>query len=387
MNVKKHLSMLLVIVSTHAPSLQALQAYTYYHDQVNSEQNDLSFCIVDLKFDGKQIKICEFGEALSSQFKGYDSLYGNEKIWKDFWDFTTQFNLPTWYVDKGLPRTKNACHLALDYFADAGGNFSTSIHKIDPYQKTKVYKKNVNSGLIVVKSLGLKPGIIRSFKKKHPSLLILGDGTNEYVRTKAATNIFFQDNDLKDFKPRFNLYEKKYTPQLAQTIIRDLGCNIFVIKPINSSMGNGVIMVEKKHLDEALKTILVPSKVCNNTKYDHEYGYWPRDRNTTFIVEEFVLSKPLVIENNVYDPTMRVIFALLNKDGQISIHYFGAYWKLPTMALNEHGNLTEKHKSHISGVGQRSSAAVAPEDFACTTNLLSRVLPKLYHKMLQKRFE
>ena len=59
---------------------------------------DISFCIADIKFDGKNIKICELGQGSRSRFKGYDALYGKGKVWTAFWEYLAKFQKPFWIV-------------------------------------------------------------------------------------------------------------------------------------------------------------------------------------------------------------------------------------------------------------------------------------------------
>jgi len=352
----------------------------------NSYAHDISWCIADLKFDGEQIKICEFGEGRYSQFKGYDALYGEGKLWEEFWQFLNTFNLPMWFVHKRT-RSNERKEFAYDTFTQLKGNAATS-HLAVRYPNStakQVHKKFQNhAGIILLESLSWPEAQFKNFCTQHPEFITLGQAVNYTVRTKYATNKLFQDAGITAYKPLFKLYPKKYTRTLAQTIINDLAPNtMFVIKPISASCGHGIIIIDAQHLDHTLNLIFEQHAKIKRDFSDNSYTYWTHDFNKQFLVEAYAPSKPINANNKFYDATMRVIFSLFNNDGQMGIYFFDAYWKLPSKALNEYGTLNDKHKSHIVSNGM-SSAPVDPADFAKVKQELSCFLPVLYGKMLEK---
>jgi len=367
----------------------AIQPFTYHFPNQNTFPDDISFCIVDLKYDGNTIKVCEFGEGIESKFKGYDLLHGEGKLWSMFWDSLGTFKLPIWLINKRLKQI-NKKEIALHNLFRHKGLCSSTLKQLESskFFHKKIRQARKKSGLahraalLVLHTLGDRSSVAKLFTAKYPQCLIIGQATTCFVRNKDKTNILFQDDpELLCYRPKFKLYEKQYSPNLARNIINDLDCEIFVIKPTNASRGNGIIMVDKKQLDQTLYLILQDKKALENYHGDPSYSYWRLDHNPLFIVEEFTPSKSITVNNKNYDPTMRVIFMLCNNAGSMDITFFDAYWKLPTHSLEHQGPFTEKHKSHI-GTLSPSSALVTHEDFLHVQAHLCNLLPKLYTKML-----
>jgi hypothetical protein len=355
-----------------------------------SAPDDISFCIVDLKFDGNQIKICEFGEGLESRFKGYDHLYGQGSAWSMLWEFLHSFGLPVFLVDRGMCQ-KNSLDFALRDFSANRGNYVRTMSLLEQNVLFSKKIKNIHpkrgidnkACIIALRTLGLQPISVHNFKKKYPQCLILGDATATSLRSKYKTNLLFKDPELASFKPKFKICEKNYTATLAKSIIDELKTPLFVIKPTDGSLGNGIIIVEKKQLDSTLKLILKDKNLLEDMRDDNSYYFWAKDASKFFIVEEFATSKTIYVDEKPYDPTMRVIFGLAHNAGTMCITFFGAYWKLPTKPLDDDCSLTEKHKSHVGG-SCSCSAKVDGKDLEQVKAHLLCLLPKMYIKMLQK---
>lgn len=386
----KNVEIVLCILVACVSFLHATNLSLYHHPIKNDFPDEMSFCIADLKFDGNSVKICEFGEGLESEFKGYDALHGTGAVWAMFWEFITAFNLPVWYTDKPRGNKRNR---AIKRFINLGGMCVSNLQSLpahDYFQKmVERYqgapKMTSYAGIVVARTVGLGPSALNNFKTKYPQFLMLGDATNEFVRSKKCTCDLFDNETLMNFKPRFKICEKKYSSTLAQSIINELGCDIFVIKPTNATLGYGVIMTNRNDLDKTLQLILKhPKQLGQQYKNDAAYFHWAKDHAPKFIVEAYAPSKIVLMNNKPYDPTMRVIFALHNCDGCMNIYFFDAYWKFPAKSLTDNASLTEKHKSCIKR-GTACSAMVDAKDFEQVTVLMSRVLPELYNKMLVYR--
>jgi hypothetical protein len=143
-------------------------------------------------------------------------------------------------------------------------------------------------------------------------------------------------------------------------------------------------MVDAEHLDEMLKKILTQKLTekttisCNGYTYtDEAYTFWNTYKESHFLVEEMVLSKPLVVDQKIYDPTMRVIFMLHYFNGAIKIDYLASYWKLPSKSLSEEGTLTERHKS----VGI-IPVETTEQDKATVYAAFDKLLPYAYKKII-----
>jgi hypothetical protein len=370
---------------------------------LSGQPTDVSFCMVELKFDGSKIKICEFGEGCCSLFSSHEFLFGEDwSIWSALWDSLGRLNLPMWLVNGGRYVK------SLDKFIGMGGRVFNSMNDIenDPGFKTAqekfCNKKGIGNctgiviGIVKSCSVGLTQGCVCAsyIKKKYPGIIVCGGASSKFFKSKIKTNLLFKDQELDEYKPRHKIYPRTYTSQLAQEVFKDLGCDIFVIKPIRGANGKGVIIVEKENLDETLKLILTDERLPIQYRNDHSYTYWKSGKKNiqkeeagSFIIEEFVPSKTIEVDGKLYDPTMRVAFTILHDSGLIKIDFLGAYWNLAVKSLEEKGTLNEKHKTDATSVekihGRPFCAEVSLEDFEVVREQLIGLLPGLYVNILQ----
>ena len=81
----------------------------------------------------------------------------------------------------------------------------------------------------------------------------------------------------------------------------------------------------------------------------------------------------------LYDPTMRVVFALVYNQKNMDVVFFEGNWKLPQKSLSETGTLTEKHRSY----GHDSNfLSVEPQLLQKIEEQLREPLLILYQQML-----
>ena len=125
--------------------------------------NDITFGIVDLKFDGKQVKICEMGERLYSGFEGHRRIYGKDIIWALLSEKLAQLN-PLLYFYSGkndykplsIALLKRASNLSYPIFHNQDDVFN-------------FFKKNNNSSYSENKKLADYKGIFL-YRKLKPTL-------------------------------------------------------------------------------------------------------------------------------------------------------------------------------------------------------------------------
>lgn len=357
----------------------------------NQFVSDISFGIVDLKFDGENLKICELGEGPRSMFKGYDKLYKQGELWHRLWHFLSCLQLTPWLTTYGFTnemRLENA----LSEYEELGGGYA---HNLEALSKDTVFndcvlrKKTYDyfslyNTVLLLRNNGYRDRSLYLFRRQHPTVLPLCDALGPFGNSKVLMNsLFEQDVALAKYRPRCLVLEKKYKKSLAKEITDKLQCDCYVIKPINSSKGNGIIVVKKRDLYQLLRKILKNPQRLPNLN-DPTYGYWLRDRNKSFLVEEYAPSRLITVKSKQYDATMRVVFVLFNDVGRIGVTFLGSYWKLPTKSVSEAGDLTEQHKSSIKP-DKIGVAEVALTDYENVKTILRKVLPALYLKMLQDR--
>src|SRR5262249_37282558 len=145
---------------------------------------------------------------------------------------------------------------------------------------------------------------------------------------------------------------------LAGRIIRELGADRFVIKPIGASQGRGVLPVDAKDLDAVLRRLLMTDreKEKSRIKYDEmrdldetdPYDYWLTNEFPVFLIESCESSKPVVANGLPYDATLRMVFTLERDQGAARVVIHDGYWKLPERPIGQAADLRAAIVSHIS---------------------------------------
>lgn len=412
------------------------------------------------------LKILEFGEIEYSAFKGHEFLYGPGKIWGNLWQYLAQFKKQIWYVSSKVSSRSNdkaievlyklgglrkksfedlekdnkfkqtACastscagannhlnkaSLANTCCTNTGCSEKVNPHKgaseIDPENTKKNiqdYNKGIQDykGIIVIKNRSNR----KTIKDKLSEFIVLNDKFTKYCENKHNAAQLFKGKELEKFKPNWKTYNFAYTPNLAKKILKDLGCDAVVIKPINATRGEGVIIVEKKDLDKTLKKILCDNNPIKNI--NNEYAFWAKYKENIFLVESFEKSKSILVDKKKYDATMRIVFVMCNnacgdmcentrdkvrKNAQknmrknmfnnacenthenskiIEFKIIGAYWKLPIKSISEKGSLNDRHKSKITP-SAAASAKVSEEDIKNVGKIMEKIIPKIYKRVLE----
>jgi hypothetical protein len=351
----------------------------------NQYPDEISILIADLKFDGTSAKICEFGEALESQFEGYKKLKQKKDPWVQFLYFLHSFNLPIWYVDKYRSQKMQNPEIK-----KLGCNVVSNLIQLEKDQQFKdiiINSESINSpiGIIAIRTL-VNKNAFQFFDNQYPNILVLCRATAPYAQNKMLTCELFKDAQCMDFKPQFVICKKAYSKDLAQNIINKFNVDMYVIKPINGALGKGVIIVAQKDLDSTLNLILNNHQKLRTLRHDRTFSHWASDRQTHLIVEAYAPSKHITVDGKTYDPTMRLMFGLHNQNGRIFVTFFDAYWKLPSHGILDDVSLTDRHKSHIVSKGI-CSAIVDPHDFKNAKALLIKAFADLYLKMLENCFK
>lgn len=366
---------------------------------VSNHPADISCCIADLKFDGQNLKICELGTCTWSYYKGHETLYGPGKIWQNIWHHLAQFNIPIWYIGDVPLSEAHKREVGHKELLESGGSIVDTLQTLSQSLRFKTKKSVENPfainhyrGIVVLRNRHHHEtkSSIEEFRNKHPEVMIMDTAAAPYVNNKAATNKLFADPLLTAFKPDWHIYQKP-TPDNTKLTAKtknqkvtekkwDVNHNMYVIKPINSAEGRGVIIVSKEGLDGTINKLFIENSFLKDIK-DTSYSYWEKDRHNEFILESYAPSKPITVDNRHYDATMRVVFALTYHNQTIGVDFLGFYWKLPPLDLDSIGSLNDKHKSKITK-GRTSSAIVNEHDQERVMQILQEALPVLYTKML-----
>lgn len=380
---------------------------------------EISFLFADVKFDPahNSLKFLEFGEAKNGGFRTWDAIFDKGEIWANFWRYLSTHKLPIMYVGT-LPGDEviNKIGLTLqekvswEAFDAVGGRGFISLYDLERssfFRNLMKKKKAFDSrdlqsykGVLVFKYRDDRELIhyngLESFKKRHPDILVLDDVSRPYAANKELANLLFLEEDLLKYRPKSGTFDKVYTPQVVNAVKSYFDKDLFVIKPLNSGMSNGVVVVSRDMLDRSIKRISYESAAVQADGFNYRpietitWDYWKGDRNKKFLVEEYVESKKIQVGDDIYDPTMRVVFAIDHSKGDIKWDLLASWWKLPANPLDGDCTLTEKHVSKFRDDLKelsREHLTVAPDDLVVLKSLLDDSLTKVYRKMLRVRKE
>lgn len=125
------------------------------------------------------------------------------------------------------------------------------------------------------------------------------------------------------------------------------------------------------------------------TSWEEGYSYWRKlSQPEWLLLEEFISSDPLAIpfeqqervQVGWFDPTMRVVAALLHDQGATSCHCLGKYWKCPNYTIEQRGSsLTQRHKSDSHHL---NTPPVDEATWQAVKQQLENTLPLLYEPCL-----
>lgn len=357
---------------------------------------DITFCIVDLKFNRDYIKVCEFGLGVVSGFYGFERLHQDnpDYLWREFWRYLFSLHIPAFFIDSSARFYQQPVSSTTTFLKGGGRLFSgiSEFQRMIATTQHAVSKKPLKAldqtmGILISRQPFIPKKMVEELAHDYPSLMVLDYVTRPFMFHKVLTHLLFADDPaLEMYRPKCKILPKKYNLTLSQDLIRDLGSELFVIKPLNEWKGKGVIIVDKKELNHTLSTILSHPETINASA-GKALGYWKKDKRRFFIIEAYEPSQSLDVGGKAYDPTMRVALGMHYDQGQIGISYLGAYWKLPKKSLQERGTHDEKRKSHIAAGKNNCSANVTDADFAKVQTILNDMLPKVYKKMVYARHD
>lgn len=392
----------ILLTCTTASQARDINDFCYQPNLQASYPADISFCIVDLKYNdnntgNERLKICEFGQGAISGFLGHQMLYGPGKIWGNLWQFIASFNKPILYVNpelKGPPVRNNHYNLGklMTYpqHAIIQSPVDLITHRCWRTARNVPPCDNRLSSITAIMCSNSPKNIYNAatantIATKCPGALFLDNATRGVVLNKARTHLLFaNDPAVQAFRPAALLLKKKYTATLAQEIMRKIPATAYVIKPIDAWKGDGILMVRPSELDKYLHAML-NNPGAQGAPLAHAVKYWAHDHARYFLVERLESSQPIKVKNRMYDATMRVAVGLAYDNGDVRVEFLGAYWKLPDKAVNDNGTLTERFKSHISGSRTTCSASVNPITYIQVQKYLNQMLPHVYRKMVALR--
>ena len=341
---------------------------------------DISFGIADIKYNDGMLKILEFGEGTISMFKGFDSLHGSGAMWSRIWEYCAKQCPNICLVDYDLNAPLKRAAVGYHTLAK---QHAITCNSIDTLLRFPAFKHNAQSGktqLVVIRHCKATSEEFEGFTEHYPSALICNAATSHFVNNKNRTDHLFT-GDLRRYRPYATLITKKDAYKQAAAILANSDAPAFVIKPIASSRGRGVLFALRDQLEAMIKKI-TSLNTRQPMSFSENVEFWRFNTDAHFLIESCEASKPVTVGGNPYDATLRLVYGLSHKDGYVEASAIGYYWKLPALPLNARGSFIEKKLSRIVE-GNQCAAELAPEDEAVVTATMLPILNNVYTTMLQ----
>ncbi len=250
----------------------------------------IAYMVADLKYnlvDG--VKICEVQHGALSALTGDIYLKGN--IISNIVSYFNQFEMLKWvttstYTPLRLELEKNGWikHRSFDTLKNDSLFITCCKNNIKAMVYATIDIVNVNI-------------------KQYPSIIFIDAVTLPYWKNKYKMNSL-----ITLHKAEWSMHNKNDIYHIDE---------LSVIKPLHECLGNGITIGK-----------------------DLNIKYWSTTKDQYYLIEKYYQSDYLLIGNNLYDPTMRIVFILNNE----KYHLMGAYWKLPPKPIGE-GTLNQQHIS------------------------------------------
>ncbi len=304
---------------------------------------DISFIVIDLKYNQSQgVKICEIQPGSFSRFSGSDHLEGLNSIEKKYLDFIDRYYLPKFFThpiyQKIKPLLIDRGWTSLLNLQDLGKKFGED-PPADP--------ENLFGYKACLLSLKIDP-IPKGEPQRLHQILFLDRAILPFSQNKLTMNtLLHQIPEMRKLRPVWHIYKKGSSDDLLEQISRDIPGEIVVIKPIQSTMGRGVIIEEKSKLQKILHYVFYSPKEVLLADLERSYSQYAIDHSDYFIAEEFIPSAPLYLgqDSLPYDCTMRIIAILSYHKKVPKVTYLGEYWYSPHKPLDPAFTLIQSHKA------------------------------------------
>ncbi len=350
----------------------------------------VSFMIVDLKYDTNRLKICEFGEGFLSGFVGHQKLYGPGKIWKAWWAFVASLDRPVFLLNtqegctsfSSLYKPSKKNHPGLfaknTLYACKGMAVSSwqDVVRVLPAIKTPSIDLNAIAVTFCSKT-ALKE--YTTFANNKHGVAVVDDVSERFGLNKLYMHtLFANDGVVKHFRPQCCVVDKNEIVDAVESIKKAMPADAYVIKPINAWKGRGIQMASADDLEKTCSKLF-----GKDARENHVVWHGRHD----VLVESLEHSKPVLVEDHLYDATMRVALGLAYVRGAVKMKVLGAYWKLPRASLEEGGSLEKICISHI--VARKNVTTSARVDHATMIAVerdLRVCMPHVYKKMVALKY-
>lgn len=213
-------------------------------------------------------------------------------------------------------------------------------------------------------------------------VIVIDEPTFSYWIDKLKMAELFTLNPmLEKVRPVWKNCLKNADPEeLYQSILQEIPGNYVVIKPRTCFKSRGIMLVHKDNLLETLTLIMTKPPELSKHQ-DKTLRYWAKDSMSSFLLEEFIESDPVLTESGrQFDTTYRTTFIVVYEKDSITLHLLDTYLKYPKRALDEPGKYADKH---ISNIHAKEKGAIPPEKLAEIEQQLSEPLLLMFENMLK----
>lgn len=360
--------------------------FLFSHDWITSFEEssfpvDITLLMIEVKYDdSKGVKICEIQPVCHSSFFGFDYVYQDYGLMgKKIANYLLQFGKKFWFMNPAVSHKPVREQFRLQGWKSFSDWNHLFLRKDQAYLNGDPYDIGSYSDIVYAKLKNRQEA--SCFCRNFPKALLVDRAIVPYMYDKGLQNsLFLKDPCLEKIKPKWALFEKKYHPLLAREIVEKIApdSGVVVIKPTSADRGKGVIIVTAQELDLILQKILLsPSSYSQDL--DRGYNYWHEDKASFFVVEEFIQTKPLMVNQALFDTTFRMAAAFVYHQKKIHLHFLGSYCNLGDIPIDHPGSLNQKYKTSLL----LDQTIRTPEEIEQKIyQELSRPLTVLYQKML-----
>lgn len=316
----------------------------------------LGYYLIDFKWLKKIMHPLELGDALyKSDYSGYDALANTPMQHLIFEHLASQS--AHLKVTDAYPRNFKETIDFNEYYSNASlPSFKDLTSPLD--LKSKKSDQDDLDAILVHNS----PNTMYTLQRTSE--------LNNLIRFLNLKNRVLNSHDILALcaqdKVLFSVFLKMHTSSAGpQTQIIDLDfyqindLNIepesyYIFKATNQHKAEGSFIVMGKEIPSALLALknrdsesFSPVHDCSE-RFKKQLAYWRSSECNRFVVlQKYVSSDPLHVNDNHYDPTGRAVFAVMGDDKDTQIVLLDGYWKLPRQPVSEHLSISSSI-SHIS---------------------------------------
>lgn len=337
-------------------------------------------CVDMIEKPNGDIAVLEIGANPSSSFSGYDrhqpKWTKRQEAMRDIMQFANSHDLPIFLVGSEnllLDEVKEEVRQTAGLYWE-GHNMQQQFYPTDKIDDLishieKIPAKNFSPEnltsyrCIVICLTHIKSDMLDALPDMHgidvlvklrsiPDVILVDDKKDVYYDeiydSKVITNTLLP----AEFAPKTLILSRKYEPDLARKIITHFKpATKILIKPAHGSRGLGIIILSlnnEREVDQQLRDLLDPETIyqknrhaisqLNINKEKNAEHYWMEStpiHEPVIILQEFIASKPVIINEQTYQAVTRFVFTVIHNNGQINILFHGnPYQKIASAPIN-----------------------------------------------------